>query len=180
MPLNFITGAPGSGKTTVTNEMISRGLTAYDTDDQDRTGMSGWHNLKTGGYVAGFNELDVTEEFLLTHSWKLTDRSLSELKERSQHELIYLCGRLRDAEAVIIASKQIFFLTVSGESIESRLKKRATIPGKVEWGKEYWQIERSVAVNKEIEEEYRVLGAIMINANRPLKNVVDDIILATA
>ena len=76
MPLTFITGAPGSGKTAVSNEIASRGYSIYDTDDPNHTGIAGWHDLATGAYVAGFNELEVTEDLLSTHMWKLTDAAL--------------------------------------------------------------------------------------------------------
>lgn len=179
MPLIFITGAPGSGKTAVTKEISTRGFTIYDTDDPNHTGMAGWHNLATGKYVAGFNELEVTEALLATHMWRLTHEALKDLRTRAESKPIYLCGRLRDAKSVIDASQHILFLTVSGATIEDRLLKRAKVPGEVDWGQEPWQIERSIAVNQEIELEYRNLGAIMINADRPLTDVVDDIIEAT-
>ena len=180
MPLNFITGAPGSGKTAVTNEIAARGFAIYDTDDPNHTGMAGWHNLATGDYVAGFNELEVTEDLLATHIWRLTSDALDEFQLRSNAELIYLCGRLRDAQAVLSVSQHIVFLTVSGKTIEDRLGKRAKIPGEVEWGREPWQVERSILVNQQIEDEYRKIGAIMIDANQPIVNVVDCIIDTTA
>lgn len=180
MALNFITGAPGSGKTAVTAEIAARGFTIFDTDDPNRTGMAGWHNLATGKYVAGFNELEVTEGLIKTHIWRLTDHALDEYKARSTKELIYLCGRLRDAEQVLQASQTVIFLTVASETIIERLAKRAQIPGEVEWGREPWQVQRSIEVNHQIEEEYRNLGALMIDANRPLKDVVNSIIDATA
>lgn len=71
------------------------------------------------------------------------------------------------------------FLTVSGATIEERLVARAKITGEVEWGRKPWQIDRSIAVNQQLEEEYRKIGAIMIDANRPLLEVVDDIIATT-
>jgi len=180
MSLNFITGAPGSGKTAVTNEISARGFTIYDTDDPNRTGMAGWHDLATDEYVAGFNELEVTEDLLTTHIWRLTNSALDEFKARSMTELVFLCGRLRDAQSVLRVSQHVVFLTVSSQTIEDRLAKRANIPGEVEWGREPWQVERSIAVNRQIEEEYRKLGAIMIDANQPLVEVVDRIIEATA
>lgn len=180
MSLNFITGAPGSGKTAVTNEIAARGYSIYDTDDPNHTGMAGWHNLASGEYVAGFNELEVTEDLLSTHIWRLTHGAFEDIRSRASTELIYLCGRLRDAKSVINASRHIVFLAVSGATIEDRLTRRAKIPGEVEWGREPWQVERSIQVNQEIEIEYRNFGAIIINAAQPLSDVVDDIIATTA
>lgn len=179
MPLNFITGAPGSGKTEVTKEIALRGYSIYDTDDPGHTGIAGWHNLKTGEYVAGFNELGVTEHLLETHVWKLTSDAVRDFQARSASELIFLCGRLRDAKSIIEVSAHVVFLKVSASTIKERLDKRAKIPGEVEWGKESWQIERSIEVNQQLEEEYRNLGAIMINTEQPIISVVDEIIERT-
>jgi hypothetical protein len=179
MSLSFITGAPGAGKTAVTNEIAGRGYTIYDTDDPNHTGIAGWHNLQTGEYVAGFNELAVTEELLATHIWRPTPSALKDFSSRAQSESIYLCGRLRDAKPVIEASRHLLFLTVSAATIEQRLAQRASIPGEVDWGREPWQVERSVFVNRELEAEYRALRAVMINADQPLVAVVDEIVSAT-
>lgn len=179
MPLNFITGAAGSGKSAVTYEIAARGFSIYDTDDPKHTGIAGWHNLETGEYVAGFNELEVTENLTDTHIWRLSNDALDKFQSRSESELIYLCGRLRDPQSVLTASQHIVFLTVSGETIIERLTQRSKMPEEVEWGREPWQIERSVIINQQIEKEYRSLGAIMIDADRPLVEVVDDIIVAT-
>ena len=179
MSLNFITGAPGSGKTAVTNEIAARGFNIYDTDDPNHTGMAGWHNIATGEYVAGFNELKVTDDLLATHIWRLSSLAFDAFRLRSKTELIYLCGRLREPQSVLTASQHIVFLTVSGQTINERLTKRAKIPGEVEWGREPGQIERSIAVNQQIEKEYRSLGAIMIDTERPLVEVANDILAAT-
>ena len=180
MSLIFITGASGSGKTSVTREMVRSGFSAYDTDDPNHTGIAGWYNKSTDEYLAGFNEVKVTNELLETYVWRLSSEALNTFIRRSKLEQIYLCGRLRDASKIIEAAHHLIFLTVSGETIRTRLEQRAQIPGEVEWGREPGQIERSIEVNKEIENEYRKLGAVMINADQPLANVVEDIIHVTA
>ena len=109
MSLSFITGAPGPGKTAVTNEIAARGYAIYDTDGPNRTGMAGWHNLATGKYIAGFDELEVTENLLATHVWRLTDEGLKGFRLRAENELLYLSGRLRDAKSVIEASRISYF-----------------------------------------------------------------------
>lgn len=179
MALDFITGAPGSGKTTVTREMLGRGFNVFDTDDPQKTGIAGWYNIQTGEYYAGFNEVPVTEDLTATHLWRLSDEAQENFRARSEYESIYLCGRLKDAKSVIEMSRGIFFLTVPGAVIKQRLTDRAKISGEVQWGHETWQVERSVVVNRELEEEYRKLGAVMIDATQPVARVVDDIIDAT-
>lgn len=179
MSLSFITGAPGSGKTKLTGELLNRGCAAFDTDDPKRTGIAGWHNLETGKYVAGFNEIDVTEDLLKTHIWRLTDAALDRLTAEAEYKQTYLCGRLRDAEELIKRSDFILFLVLSGETIKNRLVERSKIPGEVDWGSEQWQIDRSIKVNQEIEADYRRLGAVMIDAERPISLVADQVIKVT-
>lgn len=179
MSLYFITGAPGAGKSAVTTGMEAKGYAIYDTDDPERTGMAGWHSLETGEYVAGYNEVEVTERLLKTHLWKLTDAALEGFVERAESESIYLCGRLRDARPVIEVADRILFLRLPDAVVDERLIRRSQIPGEVEWGGEPWQREKSMQVNRQIEEEYRALGAVMINADQPRELVVAAVIEAT-
>lgn len=181
MPLHFITGAPGSGKTAVTNELAARGFNAYDTDDPHRTGMAGWHNLATGKYVAGFNEIEVTKKFVSTHIWRLADAALDDFRSRSlEKEPVYLCGRLRDPRPVLEMSRHVLFLTATGQTIKNRLRERAQLPGEVTWGQEPWQVKLSVAVSQGLEEEYKRLGAFMVDTQRPPAEVADVVIALTA
>ena len=179
MALHFITGAAGAGKTTVSTELSLRGYEIHDTDDPHHTGIAGWHERSTGLYIAGFNELEMTEDNLNTYIWALTPAALANFSERAKTDTIYLSGRLREADNVLAACKNIAFLTLSGEVIRERLTKRAQIPGEVTWGREEWQIARSIEANIRVEQEYRDLGAVMIDADRPIQLVADDILAAT-
>lgn len=179
MPLAFVTGAPGAGKTSLQTELDARGYSAYDTDDPERTGIAGWHNISTGEYLAGFNEVPVTKELLETHIWRLTDTAIADFQRRAENEAIYLCGSLRDPNKVIAISDYIAFLTLPGHLVEARLLERSKVPGQVEWGREQWQREASVQRNQELATFYGSIGAIMIRADQPVDMVVADLIAAT-
>ncbi len=175
MSLIYVTGAPTSGKTAICGELSARGYEAHDTDDPQHTGIGGWHNLASGKYVGGFNELEVTPEMLATHIWKLTDGTLERFRDRANERQIYLCGTLRDPQAIIEASDYVIWLATNEETIRERFK----LPREVDWGNEEWQVEQTIRVNLEREAQYTGLGAITIDSMQPLEVVVDNIIAVT-
>lgn len=176
MSLVHVTGSATSGKTAVAEALAERGYAAYDTDDPGHTGLSGWHNLETGEYVAGFNELEVTPELLETHIWRLADGAIPRLQKEAKEQPVYLCGLLRDPNPVVEASRYVVWLATDEETIRERFK----LPREVTWGQEEWQIRRTIALNDEREEQFRRLGAIMLDARQPLTQVVNDLVEATS
>lgn len=175
MSLVFVTGAPTSGKTALAEVLVERGYLAHDTDDPGHTGISGWHSLETGEFVAGFNELEVTEELMSTHEWRLADGVLDTLQAQAQTETVYLCGSLRDEEPLINASQYVIWLVTDEKTIRERFQ----LPREVTWGKEEWQVARTIVRNREKEEQFRLLGAIMIDSRQPLDKVADQVIQET-
>lgn len=134
MALIYVAGAPGAGKSELARELSARGHEAHDTDDPERTGMSGWHDKASGKYVAGFNEVPLTPDFMEGHRWQLTEAALRDFKERSRDKWIFLCGSLREPESVLAISTHVAFLMVNEETIRQRLAERALKPGVVDWG----------------------------------------------
>lgn len=176
MALVYVSGVPTSGKTAIVNELGVRGYEAHDTDDPNHSGIAGWHNLETGEYVAGFNELVLTPDVLETHIWRLTDGTLMRFRSEAYERLIHLCGALREPEDIIAASDHIIWLATNEETIRERFK----LSREVEWGQEEWQVQRTIERNQLLEREYRQIGAVIVDATQPLNQVVDSIIAVTA
>lgn len=177
MSLVFVTGSPTSGKSAVASRLSERGFEAYDTDDEKRTGISGWYNLATGERVGGFNEMPegAGPEWLDEHIWQLSPEALDRFATDAQEKMIYLCGFFRQPEVVIKASKYVIWLATDEATIKNRFK----LPRNVDWGKEEWQVQRTVDRNNELEAAYRHIGAIIIDSRQPLDHVVDEVISST-
>lgn len=177
MSLTFITGAPTAGKTAVAEQLSARGLEVHETDDPGHTGIAGWHRRDSGAYVAGYNELDISDpETLTTHVWRLTEGTVDRFRAQAHDRKIYLCGVLREPEELVAVADHVIFLATDEETIRYRF----TLPRDVEWGSQPWQIETTIERNTELEEQFRGFGATIINATRPLDAVVDDILAITA
>ncbi|HEX8226923.1 MAG TPA: phosphotransferase [Candidatus Saccharimonadales bacterium] len=90
MPLIFITGAPGSGKSTVLQQLEKFGQTVYGTDEH---GLSHWIHRITGEIVVPPEIFDV-HEWYKEHEWKINPDEIKKLKEHtvSNGTAIFLCG----------------------------------------------------------------------------------------
>src|SRR5437660_1029900 len=80
MPLYYITGIAGSGKSTVLSELKRRGYEAYDVDEAGPA-TAKWYN-DTTGFVhpkSSVKKEDRTPDFLANHSWKVPRQEVVEL-----------------------------------------------------------------------------------------------------
>jgi broad-specificity NMP kinase len=82
MPLIYITGISGSGKSSISNKLKERGYEAYDAD---REGFNGWVNNKTGQTITRDDSLEyATPEWYEKYSWKTSRAKVEELAKRAK------------------------------------------------------------------------------------------------
>jgi hypothetical protein len=183
MPLHYVTGSAGAGTTAAARELSSRRLLTYDTDDQDRTGMFGWFSRSTGFEVVGYNQLAITKNILDDQIWRPSVFAVLKLTMESQIDLVYVCGNLEEPESIVNIARdsegKLVFLSVSDDTVRSRLEARASDPDAPLWGKQDWQRDVSVAANRATEERYLAMGAIILNGEQPIEDVADDIVRVT-
>jgi nucleoside-diphosphate-sugar epimerase len=174
MPLIYVTGISGSGKSSVLEELRSRGLTAYGVDE-DRYGR--WLDRASGARVElppGMQPADL-HEWYADHEWVLDIEKIAELKERSDrgNETVFLCGvAAGDAEAwnyfdVVCA------LVVDGATIRQRIELRPDA-----YGKRSVEMTQILMWNADYENRYRGFGAVIIDATQQLNAVTDAILIA--
>ncbi|GAC1392135.1 MAG: hypothetical protein NVSMB46_07090 [Candidatus Saccharimonadales bacterium] len=171
MALFFITGIAGSGKSTVTNELKSRGYEAYDTDDD---GFSRWLNSQTG-YIhpkSSVKKEDRTEEFLKNHIWVVPRASLEKLSKLALDKTIFLCGVASNEDEIRDLFKLIFELTIDDKTLIHRLTTRTTN----DWGKQPHELEKTLESQHGAAGLYRKHNPILIDATQSIKLVVDNII----
>jgi len=90
MSLIYITGIPGSGKTTIRNELRSRGFTAYGTDEDD---LAHFYNIATNEPITQHvTARDRTPEWRLKHIWKVQRTAVERLYEEARTKPVFLCG----------------------------------------------------------------------------------------
>ena len=172
MPLFFVTGISGSGKSTVVHELRARGYEAYDTDDD---GLSRWHNKQTG-YIhpkSSIKKEDRTEEFINSHTWEVPRAEVEKLAQQAINKPIFLCGVSDNATKLVGLFKAVFALTVDEATLIHRLETRTNN----EWGKQPHELEQTLSYQDYLNDLYKKMGFIEIDATQPVKTIADNLLL---
>ncbi|HUD06252.1 MAG TPA: AAA family ATPase [Candidatus Saccharimonadales bacterium] len=171
MSLFFITGIAGTGKTTVWQELKSRGYEAYDVDE---SGLAKWQNKETG-YVhpkSSVKKEQRTREFLESHSWNVSRQEVEELAVRAKDKDIFLCGAVTNEIEIRDLFKLVFALMVDNKTLKHRLLTRV---GNA-WGKQPHELEQTLVWQHDANEAYKKFGDFIIDSSRPINDVVNDIL----
>lgn len=170
MPLIYITGPTGVGKTTIRNDLIKEGYTAFDTDED---GIAQHQDKFTGEqieYPADENER--TPEWKARHAFNLSRKRLQELALKAQEEKIFVCGAAsNDLELAEYFSK-IICLEADDATVKSRIETRTTNS----YGRAEDEMKEILARHEEVIRKYRAFGAVMIDATKPENELLDEII----
>src|SRR5271155_3794326 len=122
MPLIWVTGSSGVGKSTVCALLKSRGELALDADWE---GYSHWVDRTSGRVVA--NPPDpVPAGWLARFGWKINRAEVETLSRRTHDKRAFLCGSVENEEVVRDLFNQIICLVADNETIRARLGARTT------------------------------------------------------
>jgi shikimate kinase len=173
MSLIFITGISTSGKSSIAAELRRRGYTAYDTEDD---GISAWYNKETNERAAEFGQVpERTREWMDRHEWRMSMDWVRQKAKESANEQIFLCGGGANEPEV----RQLCSTVIWLKTDEATIRSRVTNPRDHTYGTKPHELERILEDNREKEAEYTEYGAVIIDARRTLRHVVDDILDCT-
>jgi broad-specificity NMP kinase len=152
----LIEGVSGTGKTSVCDELQRRGYQAI-------------HGDRELAYQ-GDPETGIPTEGLLHehHIWDID--KVKALVANKDHELTFFCGGSRNFSKFIDLFDGVFVLEVDSNTLNQRLKLRP----EDEWGSK--PAERELALRLLQTKEDLPKNGIIINSNKPLAEVVDEII----
>lgn len=173
MPLCYITGISGSGKSTILSELKRRGYEAYDVDEAGPA-TAKWHNDKTG-FVhpkSSVKKEARTPEFLSAHSWKVPRQEVLELTERTDGKTVFLGGIIANESEMRDLFSAMFALAIDNDTLRRRLATRIDN----DWGKRPHELEHSLAVNRELHEKYKKADYTVIDASQAPDMVVNEIL----
>ncbi len=170
MPLIYITGNAGAGKTTVCRELQKHGYAAFDIDEG---GITAWYDRATGERVEyPKHDEQRTKQWNDDHAFRMVRSRIEQFAKDAQQKTIFLCGQSIHDEEVWDLFDQILFLAVDEETLKYRL---ATRPGNV-FGKTSGELAAIMEVHKPFQEKHHKHGAVMIHALQPIDSVVSEIL----
>jgi broad-specificity NMP kinase len=170
MPLIYITGAPGTGKSTILRELQSRGYKAHGTDEH---GYSQWIGRKTGEVVVPPEDYDL-HAWYKDHEWTLNPEAIEKLRSETDKadEVVFLCGVAAGTEAVQHLFNQTIVLTANAATLKQRITDRKDN----NFGKTPEELKIILEWQDRHVDTYRKQGVVIVDTAKPVNKLVDEIL----
>lgn len=170
MPLIYVTGLSGSGKSAVLRELRARGLEAYGVDED---GYADWVR-RDGGAIEHYPARErgpVTRAWRRDHHWVLSADRIGELKRDCDQagRTVFLCGVAADDGDVWHCFDTVVALVSDIGTLCRRIANRRDN----DFGKSPGELEQILNWRAGYEETYRRFGAMIVDATKPIKTIVD-------
>lgn len=169
MSLFYITGTPGTGKTTIQKELLNRGYEALDID-QRRFG--GPVNLKTGERTTVPPIEGRSPDWFEQHEWRVLRSGVEELKAETKDKDIYLCGVTTTEHLVWDLFDKIFYLNVDEQTLRDRVLNRKDN----DYGQGEGELENILKRYRAAQDKLPTLDVTVIDATGSVNEAVDSII----
>ena len=174
MSLIYITGISGSGKSAVCEELKRRGYKAYDTDKDGIAFF--YHNETAEPVLEKVTPEDRTQKWRAKHTWKAKREDVEKLATKAKTDLVFLCGvTSNDSEELWDLFDKVFALILDEETLKKRIINRTNNDS----GKNLHEFANLLQWQKTSSDDYKKLGAILIDATQPLEKMVDEIMERT-
>jgi broad-specificity NMP kinase len=168
----FITGISGTGKTTAAKELDQRGFYAISIDEVE--GLCSWIDQETGENHGGkFTKLDM--EFVDRHDWICDIEHLEKLMNKDT-DTVFVLGMATNQYDFLHLFDKIFLLECSPETFCKRIDERTDN----DFGKDEEIKKRILGRYETYAARMKSLGAVSISTEKPIIEVVDEIILKTS
>jgi len=171
MSLFYITGISGVGKSTVKDELLRKGYKAYESD-----AFAEFYNKKTEKVAEKPKKLgDRTKDWYELHEWKIPRAKIESLENKSENDLVFLCGVTANEKDYWDLFSKVFCLTTDKNTLSARIKNRKNN----DFGKSPEEFEMIMGWHKTNNKYYAKLGAVIIDNSRPISKVVEEILSYT-
>jgi hypothetical protein len=170
MPLIYITGLSGAGKSAVLKELLQRGFEAHGVDEE---GFGDWVDRKTG-VIRQLPDGQNWHAWYQDYEWVLSPDRVARLKQQADRDgkAVFLCGIGSGESAVWHLFETVVGLVADAGTLRQRIASRDDN----EFGKSPAELAEVLRWHETYEESCRTVGACIIDAARPLQVVVDDIL----
>ncbi len=171
----FVIGVPGTGKSTVCDELKRRGYLARDTDGDN---FSEWRHRATGLPVGRhFTAEDRGQDFNDNHMWITSVEKVAALSARAESEgrTAFLFGTSENENEIWNFANYVFCLAVDDDTLRHRLLTRTNN----DYGKNDLELRWCLEWNAVVPKQAEAHGATLIDATRPVDQVVDELLRLT-
>jgi predicted ATPase len=171
MALVWVTGTSGSGKSAICELLKGQGYLAVDADWE---GYSQWVHRETGQVIPD-PPYPVPPGWLEQFAWRIGVERVQTLAATANSGVTFLCGSVENEVDVWSYFDHVVCLVIDDETLRHRLATRTTN----EFGKHPDQLEAALKANAVVQDQYRKLGATILDATRPLDVVVQGVLALT-
>lgn len=169
MPLIWITGISGSGKSAVRQELRRRGYEAFGTDED---GFAHWVDTENGAITSRANVGDRPPAFHARNDWRVDVEGVRRLAVVAKEKLVFLCGAVQNEIEAWQFFDQVILLSVDEETIRQRIASRTNN----DFGKSDHELGSILGWNQNIEANYEGYGAFIVDARQALPDVVAEVV----
>jgi dephospho-CoA kinase len=169
--LVYVTGVSGAGKSSCLAELRQRGLTALGTDEDQ---LCAFHDLSTGQVVErtpGDSRPDWE-----ANAWSMIASRVEDLARSARDELVFLCGAAHNDREFWSLFDKVLLLWVDEGTLRRRVAARAASLRDHDFGRSPDQLRAILSWRAPKQERDLALGAVRIDATRPLADVVDEVV----
>ncbi len=169
MPLIYITGLSGSGKSTISEELKKRGFESHDADSEN---FNAWYEIKTGKPIKDDKLIETSEEWYKNYQWQTSRAMVEKLAKNAKNKIIFLCGASYNENSCWDLFDKVICLIINESTLRKRILTRTTNT----FGKKKHEFDSILEWYKNYPGDYIKMGARIVDANRPLNVVIDEII----
>lgn len=174
MPLIYITGISGTGKTAVAAALKARGYEAYDADGE---GFNSWYDRKTNKKVKVPKGADPhTREWQEKNIWNMSREKVEELAAKAKNKTIFFCGVTANEREMWDLFSKVICLTADEKTLRHRLATRTSN----DYGKAPHELAEIIEWHQPHQETHRKSNSILIDSTKPLNEIVEEILKLTS
>jgi hypothetical protein len=163
VPLVWVTGVSGSGKSSVCEILRSQGRMAVDADWE---GFSQWVHRGTGEPVQD-PPYPVPEGWLDDFAWMVRPEAVERLAAGLGSRVCFLCGGFENEVEVMPFFDRVVCLVVDESTLRDRLASRTTNA----FGRHPEELRAALSWRLAFDDQFRKCGAAIIDATQPLRVV---------
>ena len=162
----LITGVAGTGKSSAAEELRRRGYAAYDTEE----GFSYYIDKRTGERCTYPKE--PSPQWYENHERVFDENILLNLFKKHQAEPLFISSITANQSKFYADFDKIFLLTAPDDTITHRLGTRTNNY----FGRHPVDLQRVIGRHQQFDDELKAIGAIEIDATKPVSEMVDQIL----